>query len=106
MNRFILISCAVAAICASLCAAEGESGYASTYSSSTASRVSFSSLPSSSEDDKLNAGAIAGIVICCVAFVVILGFAICCKATETARKGKIDPSIDEDDANFVSMSAL
>jgi len=65
-------------------------------------------LPPASEDDGVNAGMIAGIVVGGVAAACIIGVIIYCVATSARKHSKMDPVIfDEDpDSDFVSMSVL
>jgi len=53
-----------------------------------------------------NGGMIAGIVIACIIFVVVVILAIYCIVTSTTKHGQIDPSLYEDDLEFKSVSVL
>jgi len=59
-----------------------------------------------SSSKKSNGGMIAGIVIACVVVVAIVAIAVYCVVTSGKKKGKIDPTIYEDDPEFISMSVL
>jgi len=58
------------------------------------------------EEEGTNVGMIVGIVVGCVAFVVIAAVAIYCFVTSGSKYGKIDPSIFEEDREFTSMAVL
>ena len=51
-------------------------------------------------------GMIVGIVVGAVALVAIVGVAAYCVLSTSSKRGKIDPSIYEEDAEFQSMSVL
>ena len=51
-------------------------------------------------------GMIVGIVVGAVALVAIVGVAAYCALSTSGKKGKIDPSIYEEDVEFKSMSVL
>jgi len=53
-----------------------------------------------------NGGLIAGIVIACIVFIVIVVLAVYCIITSNAKKGQVDPAVYEDDFEFKSMSVL
>jgi len=58
------------------------------------------------EPEESNAGMIAGIVIAVIVLVALIILAIYCFITTRAKKGKIDPSLYEDEFEFKSQSVL
>jgi len=59
-----------------------------------------------SSGGKTNVGMIVGIVIGVVAAAAIIAFAVYCVVTSGPKRGKIDPVLDEEEGNYVSMSVL
>jgi len=59
-----------------------------------------------SEPEKSKAGMIVGIVIACVALIVIIIIALYCIITSAQKKGQVDTSTYEDDFEFKSVSVL
>ena len=65
-----------------------------------------SKVSSSEEEDSTNVGMSVGIVVGAVALVAIVGVAAYCVLSTSGKRGKIDPSIYEEDVEFHSMSVL
>ena len=108
MNKFFVVGLVAVAICACMGTAEVfelEPVYSSAFSQES-SVSSDSESSSKDKDDGPNAGMIVGIVVCCIVFVVIVGFAIYCSVSSASRHGKVEPLMDEGDADSVSMSVL
>jgi len=62
--------------------------------------------PFVAEPEESNSGMIAGIVIAVIVFCALVIIAIYCCITVRAKKGKIDPSVYEEDFEFKSQSVL
>jgi len=80
--------------------------YYSSFSSEVPTQPSTITESSTGKNDGLGAGAIAGIVVCVVAFVCIVGVAIYCFVTSRPKYGVVDSAIYESDEESISMSVL